>query len=924
MNPKFSLSTRLLLLITGLGAALRCVALHNLPPGLHFDEAVYGLLALNIGHGYYPVFFSSYTGREPLYMYIMALVFRVVGATTLGIRLTSALIGTATIPLTYLLFRELFPSRRIALLTASLTALSYWHLTVSRNGYPNILIPPLECLALLFLWRGYRDNRKECFALGGAFIGLVLYTYLAARLFPITIALFFSYTLLVDRPRSLSRFGGIAVAALTASVVFSPLGYYFVNHPHDFWERANQVLATQQANSVAAWRVYGSNILKTLGGFFIKGDPRWHYNLPGKPIFDPFLAPFFLLGIGRAFKNWRKPEYALLPIWVVGMCLPALLTFDRMPQGQRMFGIIPSIFGLAALGLDGTVQWFTKRWGQKGLKLSTGVLLTLLLWEGFSTTDAYFCDWTQRPETYNIFNTAYQMAAEKAQTELAHGNAVVLQSYHYQHPTVSFNMRGNFEQLVWSVGGDNLVIPQRGSEQVLYLRPADNPPDETIQELTASLTEPLTGEYYPTGDLALTVRRLQPGLLAEEANAPVRATFSDELAVLDWELPASAPRDQPVSVLVHWRALHAVDGGRDLRLHLTDENGVLWTQSQSGGYLAAEWQAGDTVYQHFTLPLPAGIPAGDYEIQLLLSIEGQGQLPVTENGTPSGVSLALGEVTLEPAGAQIAPVAEEGTSFGDILLVREADWADGELRPGERLHGRIVWQAERQPPEDYSATITLVDESGEVAHAYTVPLAYQYLTSTWQRGEVVEARYRLPVPELEGQYCVQLTVAGLTGEFPLGEVTIGGLTRLYEAPPIAHPVTATLGSEITLLGYALPTEADLHAGGKLPVQLYWRAESAPARSYKVFVHLNGADGELYAQDDSVPVHWQRPTTGWAAGEIILDKHELTIPPTLPAGRYTLALGMYDAEMLQRLSLRDADGQAVPDNRLVFTEVQIQP
>ncbi|HEY89011.1 MAG TPA: phospholipid carrier-dependent glycosyltransferase [Thermoflexia bacterium] len=922
MNQKFSLSTRLLLLITGIGAALRCVALGSLPPGLHFDEAVYGLLALNIGHGHYPVFFSSYTGREPLYMYAMALVFRVVGANTFGIRLTSALIGSATIPLAYLLFRELFPSRRIALLTAALTALSYWHLTVSRNGYPNILIPPLECLALLFLWRGYRDNRKECFALGGACIGLVLYTYLAARLFPVTVALFFGYTLLVDRPRARSRFWGIALAALASIVVFSPLGYYFINHPHDFWERANQVLATPQATPGAVWRLYGSNILKTWGGFFIKGDPRWHYNLPGKPIFDPLLAPFFLLGIGRAFKNWRKPEYALLPIWVVGMCLPALLTFDRMPQGQRMFGIIPGVFGLAALGLDATLHWFTERWGPERQRLLTGALLALLLWEGISTTDAYFCDWTQQPETYHIFDTAYQMAAEKAQTELAHGNTVVLPSYHYQHPTVSFCARDSFEQLVWSVGGDNLVLPQRGGEQVLYLRPADNPPNEIIQELTARLTEPLARECYPTGDLALTIRRLKPGILAEEANASVRATFSDELAVLDWELPASAPRDQPVPVLVHWRALRAVEGGRDLRLHLTDENGVLWTQSGSGGYLAAEWQAGDTVYQNFTLPLPAGIPAGNYEVRLLLSREGAGQLPVTENGIPSGVSLSLGEVTLEPAGAQIVPVAEAGTSFGDTLLVRETDWATGELQPGEKLHGRISWQAEREPPEDYSATITLVDEDGKAAHVYTVPLAYQYPTSAWQRGEVVGAQYRLPVPELAGPYRVQLTVAGLTGELLLGEITIGGLTRLYETPSIAHPVTATLGAEITWLGYALPTEADLHAGGTLPVQLYWRADSAPARNYKVFVHLSGANGELYAQDDSVPVHWQRPTSGWAAGEIIIDAHELVIPPTLPAGRYTLALGMYDAETLQRLPLRDANGQAVPDDWLVFAEVQI--
>ncbi|RME46756.1 MAG: phospholipid carrier-dependent glycosyltransferase, partial [Chloroflexi bacterium] len=123
----------------GFGAIIRLIALDRFPPGLHFDEAVYGLLARDILHGARPVFFSAWTGREPLYMYLMAPVQALVGVNTLAIRLTSALIGLATLPLTYLLGRELF-SRRVALLATGLLATSYWHLTVSRNGYPNILI----------------------------------------------------------------------------------------------------------------------------------------------------------------------------------------------------------------------------------------------------------------------------------------------------------------------------------------------------------------------------------------------------------------------------------------------------------------------------------------------------------------------------------------------------------------------------------------------------------------------------------------------------------------------------------------------------------------------------------------------------------------------------------------------------------------
>ena len=126
--------------------ALRVVVLGRYPPGLHFDEAVYGLLARDILDGARPVFFSASTGREPLYMYLCAALFAAIGPTALAIRLTSAFAGTATVALTFALGRALF-SRRAGLVAAGLVAVHYWHLTVSRNAYPNILIPPIEAAA---------------------------------------------------------------------------------------------------------------------------------------------------------------------------------------------------------------------------------------------------------------------------------------------------------------------------------------------------------------------------------------------------------------------------------------------------------------------------------------------------------------------------------------------------------------------------------------------------------------------------------------------------------------------------------------------------------------------------------------------------------------------------------------------------------
>ncbi|MGC9399552.1 MAG: ArnT family glycosyltransferase [Anaerolineae bacterium] len=918
--------TWLLLACLLVGAALRVVGLGSVPPGLHFDEAVYGLMAEQIRGGYRPVFFSAYTGREPLYMYIMAGVFELIGSNVLGLRLTSALIGTVTLWLTYLLFTELFPERtpRLALLTTALTAIAYWHVTVSRNGYPNIAIPPLECLALLFLWRGYRDNHKGWMALGGAFIGLVLYTYLAARLFPITVALFFIYTFLVDRERFLSRFWGLALAALVAALVFAPLGLYFLRNPHDFWERANQVLATRKADGWRLLVIYSKNLLETLGGFFLRGEPRQHYNIPGRPVFDPLMAVFFLLGVAMVVKRWRTPRYALLPIWVLGMSLPAILTAEPMPQSQRMFGVIPAIFGLAALGLDTALTWIEER-EHRGLQRGALVLLSaLLLFETGNTVYAYFFNWGRQPATYSTFNTEHILAARKAVEHLEDGEDVVIQSYHYKHPTLVFTEPRLVSEATWTIGGRVFVVPHRDGEAVVYLRMRGNPAHTAITALEARLTDALPPLPDPWGGEAVTRRRLKPGVREQELAQEVQMTFTDEVGLLDATVPETLARDEQLQVLVHWRALRAVAEPRDMRVHLVDSNGVLWSQSGGGDYLTEQWRAGDSVYQLFQVPLPEGIPAGPYQVRLLLSREGGGQLPVFREGEPIGVTMPLGTVTLLPQGRLLRPVDETGTRFGEALAAREHDVLSGAFRPGSRLQFGVTWQALQKPETDYAFRLTFIDAAGATQAVIEAPLAHEYPTSDWEAGEVVRTVTRVRAPSLpDGDYRLALTVAGLSGTLDLGQITLGGVERLFEPPPISQPLQATFGDSIALLGYDLPEGKRYPAGAAFPLRLYWKALDVSQSEYKVFVHVIDEKGQIWGQDDSVPAGWTRPTPGWVTGEIVIDEHLVPLKEDIPPGTYQIAVGMYDAETLQRLPLVVEKGTPLSEDRLALTSLIVE-
>lgn len=931
--PKFARPERLtwiaLLAIILVGAVLRLVRLGSVPPGLHFDEAVYGLMARDIVGGHYPLFFPTYTGREPLYMYLMAAVFRLVGISTLGIRLTSALIGIATIPLVFLLMRSLH-SPRVGLLAAAFTSLSYWHLTVSRNGYPNILIPPIECLALYFLWKGYRRAHYGWMALGGALVGLVLYTYLAARFFPLTVALIFGYVLVVDGERNWRRLGGLALAALAALAVFAPLGAYFLRHPEFFFERASQVLVFREAHAGEQTRLLLHNVLRSLGGFFIEGDARWHFNLPLRPIFTPAVAPFFVLGAGLALWRWRRPEYALLILWTLGMMTPAILTDDGMPQGQRMFGITPAIFGLAALGLDAAWGWAslrfararrTRLWQAMGYAL----LAALLLFEGVALGGDYFGRWARHVTTFYTFDSDYALLAQRARQEVDAGRTVVIQSLHYRHPTVLFIEPRVGEAALWSVGDKTLAIPHRPGSELLYLWPAkNNPLQGGIEEVAARLLEEV--EVIPDPEGAAAVRILQPraDILEAEAQAPALATFGDEVAVLGWELPERARRDKALRLVVHWRALREVGAARSLSLHLVDRQGVLWAQDTGLGYFSEQWRAGDAVYQLFELPIPSGLPAGPYEARLLLNDQDTKPLPVYRAGEPLGVHLSLGEVNFKSDGRRIEPLHKKGMALGHDLIA--IDYAAGDLTaaPGGELRLPVTWQARTAPEVDYTITLALLDETGAVRRAQEAPLAYAYPTSAWEVGEVVQVVYVLPLQDVEaGIYTLRLRVQGVEGELDLGQVSIAGLQRLWEPPPMQTALSATWGEAIALLGYDLAAR-HYAPGDELSVTLYWQAQATLPADLKVFVHLIGPDERIWGQHDGAPANWTRPTMGWAEGEIVVDTHTFTIGEDAPPGEYRLCLGWYDAATLRRWPVASSEAEILPADRLVLTQIRVAP
>lgn len=183
-----------------------------------------------------------------------------------------------------------------------------------------------------------------------------------------------------------------------------------------------------------------------------------------------------------------------------------------------------------------------------------------------------------------------------------------------------------------------------------------------------------------------------------------------------------------------------------------------------------------------------------------------------------------------------------------------------------------------------------------------------------------------------GQYRVTLSSAP-EKDLVLGTATISGTQNWPRSHGPAVTVDARWGGEINLVGYTLQGARGTNPlraipGETLTLDLYWRADLKPQRDYTIFTHLLGqghnprTGGPLWAQHDSQPVENGYPTSQWLEGQIVVDRHRLTVDDQAPEGEYRVEMGLYTAEDGRRLDVAAKDGHALGDHILLETSVVI--
>lgn len=135
---------------------------------------------------------------------------------------------------------------------------------------------------------------------------------------------------------------------------------------------------------------------------------------------------------------------------------------------------------------------------------------------------------------------------------------------------------------------------------------------------------------------------------------------------------------------------------------------------------------------------------------------------------------------------------------------------------------------------------------------------------------------------------------------------------IFRVPPIEqHPMHVFIGDGIIFKGFDLGSDK-VKPGSSIDLVLYWEGLRKTDHSYTVFVHVYDGAGKLVAQHDDLPGDPLHRTYDWEPGYFDWDEWPVVIPAEISPGAYTVKLGMYDADTLQRLPAADSDHKPLGD------------
>lgn len=381
----------ILLLILGLASFLRLYKLNEVPVSLFGDELDVGYHAYSIlktGKDYsgnpWPIHFQSLAEwRTPLFLYSAVPTVAIFGISELGVRLPAAIFGILGVLAIYLLVKQVSDKTHLALIAATLLAISPWHLQYSRAAFEVTELLFFLLIGLFFFFKSLKSPKYLW--LGVASLCLTPWIYSTAKLFT---PFLFVFLFLTYRKHILKFSVKYLVFAILAGVVIGgPIAYSTIfgggtarfNYISVFSDPTvepevgtSRLMDAQMRgekgtglnptkfdrlihNKFTFWgEKIGANYLQSLSTdfLFIEGDPNLRHS--PKKVGQFYRVELLALIIGIIFFFARhkdsKPKL-LIAFWILAGIIPASITRDGGNHATRLILILPPLVFLISYGI---------------------------------------------------------------------------------------------------------------------------------------------------------------------------------------------------------------------------------------------------------------------------------------------------------------------------------------------------------------------------------------------------------------------------------------------------------------------------------------------------------------------------------------------------------------------------------------------
>lgn len=374
MNKKLKIFL-IVLTLTFIGGFLRFYDYTKNPISLNNDEVSYGYSAYSIlktGHDdngvFMPLFFRSIGDyKNSVLIYSLVPSIAVFGLNEFGVRFTTALVGTLSIPVFFLLLLSLQKSKRIALIGASLLTISPWHIYYSRFASDHLMGLFILMLGILFLLK-MQVGGKIWAIFAAVTLALSMYTYHSQRLFvPLFLLIYFGFNIKKIKGVNIEVFLVLLLILITPLffLIFfgqanTRAGMIFLSQDIDY---TRYVILDHLQRKGEIFLLFFFWIKRYLNYFqadflFFNGLNMTKFGTLGLGVLHLFEAPLLISGIISLIRG-KIANKKMIIIWILVGIIPASLTNNEQSSGRSLI-ILPAIIVISSLGVINLLKLTSK------------------------------------------------------------------------------------------------------------------------------------------------------------------------------------------------------------------------------------------------------------------------------------------------------------------------------------------------------------------------------------------------------------------------------------------------------------------------------------------------------------------------------------------------------------------------------------